>query len=148
MASSPKTPRGADDAPRHAEDERPGASGVAEPHRSRRERAPAVETMTTVVYVLYIAGLGGAVPGIVGMLIAYGNRGGAANTWLASHVQFQIRTFWLGLPIAVGGLILAVAGIGIALLLGFAIWVAVRSVRGLRLLSRGEPVGNPDTLLW
>jgi uncharacterized membrane protein len=77
-------------------------------------------------------------PSIVAVILNYARRAQARGTWLESHFDWQIRTFWFALLwIAVTLLIgapLTLILIGIYLVaLGFTIvglWVAYRVIRG------------------
>jgi uncharacterized membrane protein len=126
---------------------------------------PAVQppvTSTLVVYVLFgvaaiagllahglpiIAPLFGLV-GIVGVIVAYVQRGDAAGTWVASHLRWQIRTFWWSLLWAViGFLFLVTLGlilIGIPIAYGIwivdTLWVFYRVIRGFLLFKDNRPV--------
>ena len=88
-----------------------------------------------------IGGFVGSVPSIIGVIINYVKRGGARDTWAASHYRWQIRTFWfalLWLIIAVL-LIVTVVGspIGFIVLVALTIWLIYRIARGwLRLIDR------------
>jgi len=92
------------------------------------------------------------VTAIPGLLIAYGNRGPARDTWLDSHYEWQIDTFWgmfwfwlvaFGVgwvgDMAFGSGLL---GHGPALLVIFAglAWYVSRVVKGWSRLSDGDPV--------
>ncbi|MCE8021836.1 hypothetical protein HOP51_17195 [Halomonas sp. MCCC 1A11036] len=55
--------------------------------------------LAAIVYVLYLGSVMAVVTAPIGVLIAHWRRRHAAD-WVASHLQFQIRTFWLG---ALGG---------------------------------------------
>ncbi len=85
-------------------------------------------------------------PSIVALIINYVKRSDVRGTWLESHVEWQIRTFWrvllLAVLIGIGSVILLpLLGLGIATwfvgigLLG--LWAVYRIVRGwLRLKDR------------
>ena len=72
------------------------------------------------------------------MILNYARRGEARGTWLESHFDWQIRTFWLALVWVVVTLLigapLTLILIGVYLVvLGFAIvgcWVTYRVIRG------------------
>ncbi len=100
----------------------------------------------TWVYVLYLIALVTAVPMLVGLVLAYVMKDGAAEPE-ASHYQFQIRTFWIGLLFLVIGAITFVP-IGWALCAFAWVWALVRSVKGLQLYNNCEPVPNPKKWLW
>ncbi|MCE8034974.1 MAG: hypothetical protein LPK20_05395 [Halomonas sp.] len=55
--------------------------------------------LAAIVYVLYLGSVMAVITAPIGVLIAHWRRRHAAD-WVASHLQFQIRTFWLG---ALGG---------------------------------------------
>jgi uncharacterized membrane protein len=160
MAYPPDDPRDPGD-PRHR---RPDDSG-SDPKDAPRdasfepvERAPGPlpgrggarnnESMpATVVYVLYLASLISGVTSIVGVVVAYLYRGKGAD-WLDSHFTFQIRTFWMLLLWTVVGGLLTIVLIGYLVLLGAAVWLIVRCVKGLQTLGRGEAYPRPETWTW
>lgn len=99
-----------------------------------REPDPSLVTITHVTYGLHALGLAiGALgastivgaflfgwPSIIAVIINYVKRSDARGTWLESHFDWQISTFWTALAVAclvfVAGLMLAIV------LVGFAIW--------------------------
>ncbi|RIK84275.1 MAG: hypothetical protein DCC69_12600 [Hyphomicrobiales bacterium] len=101
-------------------------------------------TNVQVIYVLYIASFVIGVTAIVGIVIAYLNRGKAGG-WVETHYTWAIRTFWIGLLGGFVSLLLMIVGIGFLLALAVAIWVIVRCVVGLQAVSRGEPIRNPES---
>ena len=119
-------------------------------------------TAALIVYALFaIAAISGVVSsglvtfaplvviaGIVGVIIAYVKRGEARGTWVASHFDWLIATFWWSLlwsliVVVVGGiLILVLVGliiipVGLAIV---SIWVIYRVVRGYLAFNRSEPL--------
>lgn len=85
-------------------------------------------------------------PSIIAVIVSYIYRGDARGTWLESHFDWAIRTFWLALAIAV---VVALISAPLILLLGLGIatwavgmfvlgvWAIYRIARGwLRLRSR------------
>jgi len=115
-------------------------------------------TMPAVVYGLYLLGLANGLTILIGLIIAYANRGGAGPV-MASHYTFQIRTFWLSIGwFVIGGVMvlfgipLSIVLIGIpAVMLGVfimgavGVWFAVRCVLGVIYLARGEAYPRPTT---
>lgn len=117
-------------------------------------------TWTKVVYALHafslLTGLIGTAtivgafltgwPSIIAVILNYIKRSDVRHTWLESHFQWQIRTFWFGLLwIALCGIfILATLGIGLLFvwlpitLVG--LWFVYRIVRGWVTLSDGRPM--------
>jgi uncharacterized membrane protein len=104
-------------------------------------------TNISLVYYLYLASIQVGVTAIVGLIVAYVNRGSSSD-WLDSHYTYQIRTFWIGLLYFVAGLALAFAVIGFLVLLFVLVWWVVRCVKGLQWASARAPVPQPGTWLW
>jgi uncharacterized membrane protein len=97
-----------------------------------------------VVYCLYLVSFVVGLTGIVGLIMAYVNRG-KGPAWVDTHYTYAIRTFWIGLLYALISSILMVAFIGIILIFGVAIWIVVRCVIGLQKASAGEPIARPES---
>ena len=104
------------------------------------------KTNVQVVYFLYIAGMFIGISALVGIVIAYINRGKAGG-WVETHYTWQIRTFWIGLLYSFVSVLLMIVGIGFVLMFAVAIWVIVRCVLGLQAANRDEPVRNPESWL-
>lgn len=100
-----------------------------------------------VVYLLYLAGLVIPAASLVGIVVAYVNRG-AADAVDSSHYSFQIGTFWKGLLGAVIGVILAFVVIGWFVLLAVYIWWIIRCVKGMKWLSEGVEVPDPSSWMF
>jgi len=99
-----------------------------------------------IVYILYIIGIVFGLTGIVGVIMAYINKGD--DEVLDTHYQFQIRTFWMGLMYLVLGALLAIVLVGYFILLWWIVWLAIRSVKGMKYLDRGEAHPNPTSWLF
>jgi uncharacterized membrane protein len=85
-------------------------------------------------------------PSIIAVILNYVKRGDVRGTWLESHFQWQIRTFWFGLlwvSICVLFIILTF-GVGIVIAwlpLGLvSLWFIYRIVRGWSRLSSRRPM--------
>ena len=101
------------------------------------------KTLPGVIYGLHIASVvTGGLTSLIGVIIAYISRKDAPE-WLASHYEFQIRTFWLALLFSLIAGVLTVVGIGIVMLVAIGVWVVVRSVVGLSNLLKGQPYPTP-----
>jgi len=101
-------------------------------------------TNALVIYILYLAGLVIGITGIVGIVLAYINRGKAGG-FVESHYTFLIRTFWIGLLYALISAVLMFVIIGFLLMFAAAVWFIARCILGLQALQRGEPVKNPES---
>ena len=104
------------------------------------------KTNVQVVYVLYLVGFVIGITSIVGLVLAYINRGKAGG-WIESHYTWAIRTFWLGLLGAFVSMLLMIVVIGMLTMLLVALWVIIRTVVGLQKLGRNEPIDNPQSWL-
>jgi len=101
-------------------------------------------TNALVIYILYLASLVIGVTGIVGLVLAYINRGKAGGI-VESHYTFLIRTFWIGLLYALISAVLMFVIIGFLLMFAVAVWFIARCILGLQALQRGEAVKNPES---
>ena len=91
-------------------------------------------------------------PSIIAVIVSYIYRGDARGSWLESHFDWAIRTFWIALVIAAVvalvsaplvlllGLGLATWFIGLALL---GVWAIYRVARGWLRLNAHEPMPKP-----
>lgn len=101
------------------------------------------KTLPAIVYALMIAGVAtGGVTCAIGVILAYVSRKDAPE-WLASHYEFQIRTFWLALLFSIVSALLTVVGIGVVLLVAVGLWVVVRGIVGLSNLLKNQPYPTP-----
>lgn len=102
---------------------------------SLREPDPSLITISHLTYALHALGLAigafGAAsivgsfllgwPSIIAVILNYVKRGEARGTWLESHFDWQIRTFWWALAWAVA---IFVISFPLAfVLIGFATWI-------------------------
>jgi uncharacterized membrane protein len=136
----------------------------ASPRQTDRWLEPGA-TNVQVIYILYLASFVLGITALVGLVLAYINRGKAGG-WVDTHYTYAIRTFWLSLLYILIATVLVFLLIGtfwIALLYGFvsvilmlvlvgvllafatAVWVIVRCVIGLQTIGRGEPIKNPTS---
>ena len=115
---------------------------------------PSLVTITQVTYALHALGLalgafGAATvvgsfvfgwPSIIAVILNYLKRGDARGTWLESHFNWQIRTFWWSLLWFAVGLALAVVLIGFLIMCAAGLWVLYRAIRGWVELTEGKPM--------
>ncbi|AZG72792.1 DUF4870 family protein [Shewanella livingstonensis] len=108
---------------------------------------PATKDQAKIVYLLYMVGLLFGITGIIGVVMAYINKGDAPE-WLKTHYQFQIRTFWIGAIYIFLGSILSLVIIGWFVLLFWAVWLIIRSLKGMKALELEKPIENPTGWLF
>ncbi|MFC4348542.1 DUF4870 family protein [Kordiimonas lipolytica] len=118
---------------------------TASPHRLRHDTD---RRSVVLVYILYLIGLAtGGLASVAGVIIAHTKSHHVGGIY-RSHLDFQIRTFWLGLVIGLIGVLLTVVLVGFLILAGLFVWMLVRSIKGLMAANDGQPIDNPQTLLW
>lgn len=103
-------------------------------------------TNVQVIYASYLLGFVVGITPLIGIVLAYMNRGKAGG-WVETHYTWAIRTFWIGILYGLISLMLSLVLIGFLLMLAVAIWVIVRVVVGLQAVGRGEPIRNPESWL-
>lgn len=100
-----------------------------------------------LIYILYLVGFVVGITMLVGVVMAYINRGQASG-WAESHYTFLIRTFWIGLLFGLVSFVLAFVLIGFVTAFLTAIWIIIRCVKGLQLVGRREPIPDPTSWMW
>ena len=103
--------------------------------------------LSLAVYILYLLAFITGLSSVIGVIIAY-LQSGRGDPVIQSHTDFQIRTFWIGLIFGFVGMLTIHMGIGFAILLWWVIWTLVRCVKGMLALNAGEPIGDPQSLLF
>jgi uncharacterized membrane protein len=98
-----------------------------------------------LVYGLYLVSVLLGITMLIGLVMAYINRGQVAGSWAESHYTYQIRTFWIGLLYSAISVVLMLVLIGFLLIFVVLIWVFARCIRGLQWAGNGQPVPNPKT---
>lgn len=101
---------------------------------------------TTAIYILYLVSFIAGITAVIGLVMAYINKG--TDSFLDSHYQFQIRTFWIGLLYVFIGVLTFAAVIGWFILLFTAIWLIIRCVKGLKFLNEKKPVPDPTSWMF
>lgn len=112
-----------------------GEPGIMDPGKSNVQ----------AIYVLYLVGFVFAITTVIGVVMAYVNRG-KSEGWVTSHYTWTIRTFWIGLLFAFISFLLSFVLIGVLGFLATAVWLIVRCIVGLQKAGRREPIANP--LSW
>ena len=93
-----------------------------------------------ITYILYLVGFVVGITGLIAIIMNYVKRNEMRGTWLKSHVDWQIKTFWYSLIGYVLGLILSVILIGYLLILVVFVWHVYRLVKGLIALNDNKPI--------
>lgn len=96
--------------------------------------------LALLVYALQTAGFLIGVTWIAAVVINYVKIDDVRNTWLETHFNWQIRTFWFGLAGWVLGVITLVIMIGWLILTVVTIWAIYRVVKGWLFLNDRKPM--------
>lgn len=129
---------------------------------TRLDASPSLVNIAHIVYALHALGLalgafGAATvlgsflfgwPSIIAVILNYVKRSEARGTWLESHFDWQIRTFWWALlwalVIAAISAVLAIVIIGIATwavgMFALGVWAIYRIARGWLRLKDRQPM--------
>ncbi|MBN2646820.1 MAG: hypothetical protein JXR44_03435 [Thiotrichales bacterium] len=102
---------------------------------------PVSSTVPTLIYILYLLNLLVPFTSLIGLILAYVNKGD--GNYLDSHYRFQIRTFWIGLLIGLIGAVMTLIMIGWLVLGLLVIWLIIRCAIGLKYLGRRSAIPNP-----
>ena len=100
-----------------------------------------------LVYILYLVSIFLGITGLIGVIMAYINKGDAPD-WLKTHYQFQIRTFWISILYSIIGIVTLIFVIGYFILLFLIIWYIVRCVKGLKQLGKNAAMENPKSWMF
>jgi uncharacterized membrane protein len=102
-----------------------------------------------IIYILYfVSYFTGGLAALIGVIMAHVQIG-TADPLLATHYQFQIRTFWIGLfYLVLGTVLLFFFFLGIFVWLWWFIWVLIRSIKGVLALNEYRPIQNPASWLF
>ncbi|CAN8140599.1 Membrane protein [uncultured Thiomicrorhabdus sp.] len=106
-------------------------------------QTPISTTVPTIIYILFLANIVMQFTGLIGLIMAYVNKGD--DNYLESHYQFQIRTFWIGLLFGLLGLFTLAIAIGWLILFVVLVWWVIRCAVGLKYLGKRQPVPNPTS---
>lgn len=105
---------------------------------------PKAGSTANIIYILYLASLVVGITGLIGLVMAYLNQSQGPD-WVRTHYRFQIRTFWIGLLVAIVGGLTTIIIIGWLIILLLLIWWIIRCVKGMQYLGRQQPHPNPTT---
>lgn len=119
----------------------PPATGPASQHVGFDMNQP------TIISLLYLSSFILGVTALVGVVLAFVWKDQPKAAWEASHYQYLINTFWIGLIGSVVGFVLLIVLVGFVVLLAVAALVVVRSVLSLINAQKQQPMPNPGTWL-
>ena len=101
----------------------------------------------TLVYILYLVGFATGISALAGVIIAH-IKSGEVSEVTQTHLDYQIRTFWIGLLMIIAGTMLSFIGIGVLILLWWVVWTLIRCIIGIIAIGDNRPIRSPETWLW
>lgn len=101
-----------------------------------------LKNLTLLVYLLQGLSLVVGLTAVAGVIINYLKRDEVRGTYLESHFNWQIKTFWWLLAGLVIGWLLAFVLIGFVVLFAVWVWYIYRIVKGWLALNDGRGIGN------
>ena len=93
-----------------------------------------------ITYILYLVGFVVGITGLIAIIMNYVKRNEMRGTWLESHVDWQIKTFWYSLLGYIVGFLLTAILIGYVIILVVFIWHVYRLIKGLIALNDNKPI--------
>ena len=104
--------------------------------------------LTMLIYVLYGISVFFVLPFFIAIMINYIKREEVKGTFLESHFDWQINTFWYTLLWSVLGFITLLVGVGFVILIIDAIWFIYRIVKGILYLNDEKRMRPTEVNLW
>jgi uncharacterized membrane protein len=93
-----------------------------------------------ITYILHLLGFFSGITPIIAVIMNYIKRDEMRGTWLESHCDWQIKTFWVSLIGYIVGAILMFVLIGFAVLVVVFIWHVYRLIQGVIHLNDNKPI--------
>ncbi|HKC45644.1 MAG TPA: hypothetical protein VKC64_17565 [Burkholderiales bacterium] len=96
--------------------------------------------LALLVYVLQAVGFALWPTWVAGAVVNYVKIADVRNTWLETHFNWQLRTFWFWLAGMIVGFALLIVKIGWLINVGVTIWAIYRVVKGWLYLNDRKPM--------
>ena len=93
-----------------------------------------------LTYILYFVGFAVGITGLIAIIMNYIKRDEMRGTWLESHVDWQIKTFWWSLLGYVLSFILLFVLIGYITGLIVLVWHVYRLIKGVIALNDNKAI--------
>ena len=99
-----------------------------------------LRNLTLIIYGLYILSMFGGITALVAIIINYIKRDEVKGTYLESHFDWQIRTFWWGLAGVALSFVLMTILVGFVTIAIVGVWILYRLIKGLLAVNDGKPI--------
>ncbi|WP_292684247.1 hypothetical protein [Novosphingobium sp.] len=101
----------------------------------------------TIISLLYLSSFVLGITALIGVILAFVWKGEPHEEWEATHYQYLINTFWIGLVGTIVGVVTMIVLIGFLILMATVALCIVRSVLSLINAQKRMAMPNPSTLL-
>jgi len=115
----------------------------ADTHGEAAKANDSMRTTVLVVHGLNALGMLTVVTPLVGVILAYVKRDDARGTIYESHLEYAIRTFWIGVGLLLTGIVLTLVLVGTIVLALSTVWYLIRLVRAFVAALDGRAIANP-----
>jgi uncharacterized membrane protein len=102
------------------------------------------KNIVLLVYILQAASFVVGITALAAIIVDYIKRDELRGTWLESHINWQIKTFWYALLSGFIGVVLLVVLVGWLVLVATTVWVVYRIIKGWLFFNDGKSL--PDEL--
>lgn len=113
---------------------------MSETDLSQDQQTASAKKIATLIYALQAVSFLLAITFIAAVIVNYIKKDDVADTWIASHFRWQIRTFWFGALWLLFGGITLLMGIGYLILMATAVWIIYRIAKGWLALNDDKPM--------
>jgi uncharacterized membrane protein len=100
------------------------------------------KNLALTVYILQALSLLIGITAFAGVIINYLKRDDVRGTYLASHFDWQIKTFWFTLLGSIIGILLLPVGVGGLVLLLVSLWFIYRIIKGWLVFNDGREIAS------
>lgn len=103
----------------------------------------------TIISLLYLASFLTGITAIIGVVLGYLWKDENKGSWAESHLQYLVRTFWIGLlyGLAIGVSMILIVTIPLVPVAyaALAVWFVVRSLKALLSAQKQQPIADPTS---
>lgn len=125
-----------------SEDQRQDVSQQPVPKVGANGNHENLKNLTQLVYILQAISLVVGLTAIAAIILNYLKRDEVKGTYLESHFNWQIKTFWYMLAGVILGWLLALVLVGFLVLAAVGFWYIYRIVKGWLALNDGKELDD------
>jgi uncharacterized membrane protein len=100
-----------------------------------------MKKLTSIIYALYAVSVFFGITFVIAVIMNYVKRSDVKGTWLESHFNWQIRTFWVSLVGGAIGFATIIFFVGWVILAVVGVWFLYRVIKGWMYLNDNKEIG-------